>query len=287
MIKHSQNFINNNDIINECFRYVSIPEGGVVIEIGGGKGIITEKLVELFKNIIVVEFDKNLFEVLKKKFMSFSHVQIENTDFLTYPLPKEEFNIIANIPFNITSDIIRKITGEGSDMQHAYLIMQKSAALKFVPEYPGVGTSLLSNLIQIRYSIQYLLTIDRKNFSPQPKHDASLIHFRSKNKSVFLDKKQEELFRDFLCFMFTRSRPFIADAMSALFSRKIVNQILQKSKIKTSSRIKTLQFEEWLLLFRNIDFVSNKKILLVIKGKHKKLINEQRKLQKIHRTRRY
>lgn len=287
MLKHSQNFINNTKILDACFKYVSIPNNEPVIEIGGGKGIITDELIQRFNRVIVIEYDRNFFHILQKKYASCSNVIIKNEDFLIYSLPTECFSIVANIPFNITSDIIRKITGPDSQMQHAYLIMQKAAAQKFVAEKLGAETSLLSNLIQVRYNIHFLVSIHRKNFSPQPKYDACLIHFQQKQRDVFLNKNQEEMFNDFLCYVFNRTKPLVADAMTDILPRKIVNQILQKSKIKADQRIKTLQFEDWLTIFKNIDFISNVKESRTIKGAYHKLLNEQKRLQKIHRTRKY
>jgi 16S rRNA A1518/A1519 N6-dimethyltransferase RsmA/KsgA/DIM1 with predicted DNA glycosylase/AP lyase activity len=287
MLKHSQNFINNTKILDECFKHVSIPGGQLVIEIGGGKGIITDKLMERFEKVTVIEYDNNLFQTLQKKYAPHSKIRIINENFLAYPLPTEDFNIVANIPFNITSGIIRKITGPDSCMQHAYLIMQKAAALKFVAERQGSETSLLSNLIQVRYAIHFLLSINRNNFSPQPKFDASFIHFERKQNNVFLNKDQEETFNDFLCFVFNRTKPIVADAIADILPKKIVNHILQKSKIKLNQRIKTLQFEEWVTIFKNIDFTSNTRAAMIIGGAHRKLIKEQKNLQKIHRTRKY
>jgi 23S rRNA (adenine-N6)-dimethyltransferase len=287
MLKHSQNFINNEKILEECFKHVSIPDNQSVIEIGGGKGIITDKLVERFEKVIVVEFDNNLFQRLHKKYSSHPKVHIQHEDFLNYSLPDENFSIVANIPFNITSDIIRKITGPDSNMQHAYIIMQEAAALKFASEKKESETSLLSNLIQVRYSIWLLLSIHRKNFSPQPKHNASFIHFERKRNDVFANKDQEDMFNDFLCFVFNRSKPFIADALADALSKKETKQILQKSKVQTNRRIKSLPFEEWIAIFKNIDFAQNTKAAGAIKGAYQKLLKEQGNLQKIHRTRKY
>ena len=287
MLKYSQNFINNTKILEECFKYISIPENEPVVEIGGGKGIITDMLLEKFENITVVEFDNNLFQKLQKKYACHPAVQIVHKDFLQHSLPTEKFNIIANIPFNVTANIIRKITGSDSNMQNAYLIMQKEAALKFVTNESKSETSLLSNLIQIRYTIEFLTTVNRRNFSPQPKHDAAFVHFARKQHSIFANEDQEEIFHDFLCFIFNRSKPLINDALVDIIPRKVATQILQKLKIKNNRRIKTLTFDEWLSVFNNIDFTLNESAKSTIRGSYRKLIKEQKGLQKVHRTRKY
>lgn len=172
-------------------------------------------------------------------------------------------------------------------MYNAYLIMQKEAALKFVTDESMSETSLLSNLIQIRYTIKLLTTINRRNFSPQPKHDAAFIHFARKQHNIFVTDDQEEVFHDFLCFVFNRSKPHTNDALADIIPRKVVTQILQKLKIKNNRRIKTLTFDEWLSVFNNIDFTLNERAMLAIKGSYRKLLKEQKRLQKVHRTRKY
>jgi 23S rRNA (adenine-N6)-dimethyltransferase len=286
MLTNSQNFINNKDLVKNCLDLVELDKNEKIIEIGGGTGIITIELLNRFENITVIELDKTLSTQLKTLFSGNKNIEILNQDFLEYQLPKTKFSIISNIPFDITSNIIRKITHKNSQLNKAYLIMQKEAALKFVALRPRAETSLLSNLIQIDYDITYLLDINNKNFTPRPKHDASFICFSKKPLKVFKDIETENSFKDFICYLFDRSRPILIDALSSTLDKKIANTILVKSRINPNLKIKSVSFEEWLRIFNSLTF-TNLKLVKKITGSYKKQLLQQDKIQKVHRTRKY
>jgi 23S rRNA (adenine-N6)-dimethyltransferase len=286
MLSDSQNFINNNDLVKICLDLVELNNKEKIIEIGGGKGIITKELLKRFGKLTVIEFDKALSVRLKKIFLGNKNIEILNQDFLEYRLPNTRFNIISNIPFNITSNIIRKITDKNSQLNKAYLIMQKEAALKFVPINPRDETSLLSNLIQIEYEISYLLDIDKGNFTPRPKYDASFVCFEKKPVRYFKNIQTENLFKDFICYLFNRSRPILIDALTEILNKKIAHMLLKELEIDPKLRIKSVTFKEWLVIFNNLT-LTNLKSTNKIKGSYKKQLLQQNKVQKVNRTRRY
>lgn len=288
MIKNSQNFLNNKEVIEKCLSHTHFPEEELVIEIGGGKGIITRELVKRFNKILVFELDIKLFKNLQDMFNGILKLKVFHKNFLEWELPKENFNIFSNIPFNITSDIIKKITNHDSKLNQAYLIMQKEAIQKYVSiNKKNSETSLLSILIQIRYSIDFLMEINRKNFNPTPNFDAGLISFRRKDYYDFVSKNEENVFMDFICFLFNRSKPFILESFKDLLPKDLALQLLLKNKIDYKKRIKSVSYEEWLKLFKEINFPSNQKILILINGSYQKMIRSQIGINKIHRTRKY
>lgn len=286
MLSNSQNFINNTALVIKCLESTDLPENELILEIGGGKGIITDEIIKKFSNAVVIEYDKDLYNKLKIKYTNNDKVKIVNEDFLKYKLPETGFSIISNIPFNITADILRKITGENSKLNSAYLIMQKDAALKFVSLSKGQETSLLSNLFQTDFKIEYLFDIERKNFSPTPKFDACFVLFERKKISDFKNPNEKDQFKDFLCYIFDRSRPILIDALTEIIQRKTANLILQKLKMDGKQRIKIIQYNEWLLIFNNLD-KSNLKMVKTYSNAYKKLLNKQSGLQKTNRTRKY
>lgn len=287
MLKNSQNFINNQNLINKCFEFIDLPKTEKIIEIGAGKGIMTNELIKRFDNITVFEYDIKLFNTLKEKFKNNDNIKLLNEDFLKSNLPKDKFSIISNIPFNITAEIIRKITNKASNLNKAYIIMQKDASFRFVNNIKDGETSLLSNIIQTNFEINFLLDIPSKNFSPQPKFDAGLVLFEKREKPVFLNINEEKTFLDFLCYLFDRSRPEIIRALNTIVNKKVANQLLERLKIKKNKRIKSVKFIDWVNLFKNIDFRFNTKINILIKDSYRRLLEKQAGLQKTNRTRRY
>ena len=124
------------DIVNAG----DVVAGDVVLEIGPGKGILTKALLHKAKKIIAVEKSKELVDYLKKKFVKETHEEkliIINKDILdfnpkNYGLKTIDYKIIANIPYYITGEILRKFLSEEHQPKHMVLLVQKEVAQRIV-----------------------------------------------------------------------------------------------------------------------------------------------------------
>jgi len=163
-LSDTQNFINNKELVDKLIGFVNFDGISTVIEIGPGRGIIADSLIGKIRDFIAVEYDKKLFLELEKRYKN-QNIKLVNEDFLKFILPDSPFIVVANIPFNITADIIKKLIN--SKMKSAYLIMQKEAGVKYLGA-PSAQSPLLSHFIKIKFEIRKLLDIDRKNYTPNP-----------------------------------------------------------------------------------------------------------------------
>ena len=184
MLSNSQNYINNKELVSKLLGFVDFNEAPLVIEIGPGKGIITDELIKKTSRVIAIEADQKLAHFLKGRYTNTQKLQIVQEDILKYNLPKEPFLIVSNLPFNITADIVRKITAPDSKLKSAYLILQKEAAIKFLGA-PHAHSPLLSHFLQINFSIEQLMLIPSSNYSPRPKFDTAFVSFSRKLNPVF------------------------------------------------------------------------------------------------------
>ena len=130
-LSHSQNFLRDPELVKKLVEKSSLTSEDMVLEIGPGKGIITSVLAKHCKRVLAVEADKNLHLELKGKFSSLTNIEIHHQDFLEFSLPKYEYKVFSNIPFNITADIVRKLFDSENSPTNSYLIMQKEAAEKY------------------------------------------------------------------------------------------------------------------------------------------------------------
>ena len=147
-----------------------------VLEIGAGKGHITKALSDACSKVISYEIDPHLYERLKEQLPD--NVQLYHGDFLKCPLPKEEYQVLANIPFCITTDIVRKLTLTNPIPQGMWLIMEKGAANRFC------GTpmeSLASLMIKPRFDTKIVYHFSRDDFHPAPRVDVVMLRFRRKD----------------------------------------------------------------------------------------------------------
>jgi 23S rRNA (adenine-N6)-dimethyltransferase len=191
--------------------------------------------------------------------------------------------VVSNIPFNITADVVRKITDENSRVCAAYLVMQKEAAEKFVGA-PHAHSPLLSHFLNINFEIKKLTDISRANYSPKPKFDTAFISIVRRISPIF-DLQKSRQFRDFLVYVFERYKPHIKEALKSIMSNLQVKIILNSLNIAEGTEVKEIMFNDWVSIFGTFMKHAPEKSKKIIFGSYKKLLLEQSKLKKINRTR--
>ena len=282
-LSDSQNYINNQQLVNNLLKFVDLESTKTILEIGPGKGIITDVLIKQNKKIIAIEADPKLFSELQKKYANTTNLSLIKADFLKYTTPNKPFTIVSNIPFNITANIVRKITDEQSKLYAAYLIIQKDAAIKFIGA-PHAHSPLLSHILNINFEIKLLTDIDKSNYSPRPKFNTAFVSIKKRKKPVF-DKQKSEQFKDFLVYVFERRKPLVKEALKSVMSNLQVKIILDNLHIPENKEIKKILFTDWVSIFKTFASHAPEKSKIKIYGSYKKLLVEQSQLQKINRTR--
>src|SRR5262245_1964587 len=131
-ISLAQNFLRSPKLVHRLVLMSRIGVSDTVYEIGPGKGIITAALASVAGHVIAIEKDAELVRRLRERFRLVDNVEIVEKDFLDYSFRLiSSCKMFANIPYNCTAQIVRKILDERAFVSEAYLIMQKEAAKKF------------------------------------------------------------------------------------------------------------------------------------------------------------
>jgi len=139
--KHlGQNFLKNKKVALKIISYLEITDNEIIIEIGAGKGELTEFLLEktsLKKSskIIAIEKDKILCEILKEKFKNYSNSEILNSDILKINpqqlgLKNNNYKVIGNIPYYLTGKLLQELLENWPKSKKIILMLQKEVALK-------------------------------------------------------------------------------------------------------------------------------------------------------------
>lgn len=280
----AQNFLNNTDIITAIIRSVDFSMADLIIEIGPGKGIITDALIKKHNRVIGVEIDRVLFLNLEKKYKGVENVSIVHSDFLKYHLPNEKFSIVANIPFNITAEIIRKITDRNSLLQAAYIITEERAAYKFVGA-PYAESPLLAHFLHIHYEVKYLMQINGKNFTPVPNVAVGLISIIKRKVPIF-NNTDEQQFNDLLTYIFVRKGATLKEGLKRVFSNLQTKIIIEQLNLSESILKKKVTFNDWVNIYSSFVKHGSPKSKMIIRGAFEKLGHDKAKLksQLVHRN---
>ncbi len=282
-IKYSQNFLRDIQLVQRLVEKSSIGSNDLVIDIGSGRGIITEILSSRCRKVIAFEADFSLVEKLKQKFSDNSKIQIQAGDFLASRLPSEPYKIFSNIPFNKTADIIRKLLNTPNSPSDSYLIVQKESALKYTGS-PLSKETLFSVTIKPWFELTVEHNFQRTDFDPRPNIEIVLLRIR-KRETPLISENQAKYYKDFVSYAFNRSNPNLKRGLRDVFTSTQFSRITQTLHANESVTPTQLSFDQWLNLFQSfLTLVDNNK-KMVVAGSVAKLEKEQLGLEKVHRTR--
>ena len=193
-----QNFLVDENILNLIVNLGDISSNDTVLEVGPGTGNLTEKILKKKpKKIIVIETDKNLSLVLKKKFND--KVEVVNENILKYnheTYKDKKIIIFGNLPYNISTQILAKwIKTENLDLfcKKFILMFQKEVADRITAKPNTKNYGRLSILSNWKMNIDKIFDIDPSSFNPSPKVKSTvLVFFPKKNYYRIKDPKNLE-----------------------------------------------------------------------------------------------
>lgn len=256
-----QNFLKSKEILDVIIQTANIKDKDVILEIGPGKGILTEKLLEKAKEVIVVEKDNRLIEFLNEKFESdikTKKLKIIEGDILDIDicevLSTLQYKIVANIPYYITGQIIKKFLSEKKQPSDIVLMVQKEVAERIVDK----PESILSLSVKVYGTPKYIKTVKAKHFSPQPKVDSAILLIKNISKDVFVENNiKESDFFDLVKAGFSHKRKYLLNNLETNWilmnkNKEKLKDILEKSDISLKIRAENLSLEDWINILKNI-----------------------------------
>ncbi|MFL5692633.1 MAG: 23S ribosomal RNA methyltransferase Erm [Ktedonobacteraceae bacterium] len=280
-VLYSQNFLKDPCLVASLLHRLDIGSDDVVYEIGPGKGIITEQLALRYKQVVAIEKDPRLSALLLQKFADRPNVTIHSGDFLHYSLPRKPYKVFANIPFNITTAIVTRLTAAEYPPEDAYLTMQKEAAEMFL----GKPHELLRTiLLKPWFEMEIVHRFKRQDFIPVPRVDVVMLRLRKRGPPL-VHSADRQYFRDFVVHIFTNRQPKLGTTLKSIFTRQQLKYVKRELGFDLDVTPTSIPFEQWLNLFGYFKTLGNEWAMQVISGSEKCLIQQQTRLQKIHRTR--
>src|SRR5580700_4577618 len=172
--RFSQNFLRNPTLVETLLSKTNINVADTVYDIGSGKGIITAALTKKSRTVICVEIDPALATKLRENLRDYDNILVYEADFLSLPLPQTPYKVFSNIPFNLSADILRKLTDTHYPPAASYLIVQKEFADKLMPKQDGYN-SQFSILLGVRFEVRIVKQLRQSDFYPRPKVSIALL----------------------------------------------------------------------------------------------------------------
>lgn len=239
---YTQNFLTSRKTINRLLRLTDIGKTDTVVEIGAGKGHITKALLEICGKVVATEIDAGLCASLRGKLAGTANLTLSNRDFLKSPLPLGEYKVFANIPFGITTDIVKKLTQSNNPPLDAWLIMEKGAAKRFCGK---PWESLQSLLLKPFFDTRIVYYFRREDFHPAPGVDVVMLHIAHKTQPEILPQ-HKEAYRDFISHALRHG----LSGKQALLTKRQISTALGLAGLQPIEQSDEVLYVQWLCLFR-------------------------------------
>jgi 16S rRNA (adenine1518-N6/adenine1519-N6)-dimethyltransferase len=243
-----QNFLEDPAVLQEIADAAQIQETDTVLEIGPGLGSLTRYLAAQAKQVVAVEIDEKLLPALKSVLKPYRNVRVVQGDILALSpsaldLP-EDYVVAANIPYNITSALLRHLLASGSRPRRMVLTIQKEVAQRICETPPDM--SLLALSVQVFGKPTVLSRIPPEAFFPAPSVDSAIVRVDIYPEPVIASELLSKFF-ELIKAGFSQKRKMLRNALAAglHISPAEASALLTRAEIDPQRRAETLSLTEW------------------------------------------
>jgi len=245
-----QNFLIDAHALNKIVDSAQLDQQDTILEVGPGMGILTQALAKTVKKVIAIEKDRVMIKILKETLQTHNNVEVIQDNALkfnpaTCHLKPRGYKMVANIPYYLTSPIIRKFLEEQTPPKEMVLMVQKEVAQRICARPPNM--SILAVSVQFYATAKIISYISKNCFWPAPKVDSAIIKI-----TPFETKKEVDAKAFFTVVKagFLQPRKQLANNLSKALkiNRERVNAWLLGNNIRSEQRAETLSVDEWIAL---------------------------------------
>jgi 23S rRNA (adenine-N6)-dimethyltransferase len=241
----SQNFLHDPQLVKKLVGSSSLVKNDLVLEIGPGRGIITEQLIKTCKYTLAVEIDRYWYHFLQNKFGQTKNITLYNQDFLHVKLPSMPYKVFANIPFAIEGKIIRRLIEATNPPTDAYLVMMKELAYRLSAPHK-------ENLFSIMHKPWFVFSIYHHfkptDFTPVPSVQSVMLRF-TKRKEPLLPWKEKTMYQMFIHHGFGQGTPTFYN-LKKRFGHQRVLYVYTRIGINKNTKPSYISLQQWIQLYK-------------------------------------
>lgn len=239
-----QNFLHAPNVISAMVHAGNVSSVSTVLEVGPGKGALTAKLLETSARVIAIEKDDRAIPFLKEKFANNTNFELIHDDILNFDekkLPKG-YILIANIPYYITGEFIRKFLESENPPLRIVVMLQKEVAKRIV----DTKESILSISVKAYGSAKYVTSVPRKFFRPMPNVDSAVLLIENISKNFFREAGiSEKSFFEVLKAGFAHKRKVVIRNLEDKIDKKVLETLWENEKWPRDMRAENIPLHMW------------------------------------------
>lgn len=253
-----QNFLIDDEVIQDIVNGADIEPDDLVIEIGPGLGSMTKLLLEKAKKVICIEFDMKMIKILNDRFIAYDNIELINQDVLKIDfneLIKQEkekgkiknVKVVANLPYYITTPIIMKLLEDNLDLKSITVMVQKEVADRLIEIPSGKNTGAITYTVYYYCKSTKIREVSNTSFIPMPEVTSEVINLELRETPAVQVKNKEAFFK-IIKFAYMQRRKTLLNSLlnSGLFKSKEEGvKILKVLNLKEDIRAENLTIEDF------------------------------------------
>ena len=264
--KLGQNFLADHSAAKRIVDALGDVSNRTVIEIGPGHGMLTDFLVCRARTVIGIELDRVLAAQLRMRYATLKNVEILESDFVTVewtsmvgrrpgplhdlrPTQPETVDIIGNLPYYVTSDIVLRILEEHESIGRAVIMVQREVADRISAEPGSRDYGLLSATAQLFARVENLFTLPPAAFDPPPEVYSSVIRLTMAPRVSEL-QIDPEAFQAMLKLAFAQKRKTLANNLKGRYDDKAIRSALKEAGVRPDARAEALPLDRMAAIYR-------------------------------------
>ncbi len=244
-----QNFLLDPSALGEIVEVGGVTSADTVLEVGAGLGSLTRVLAAAARQVIAVELDERLFPILKEVIAPFTNVTLKQGDILALDpadlVDEPGYLVVANIPYYITSAVIRRLLEARHKPGRLVLTVQREVAERICAK-PG-GMSLLALSVQVYGTPRIVKRIPAGAFYPVPKVDSSTVRVDLYPGGPAIPAEKLDVFFRLIKAGFSQKRKMLRNTLAAglRITPAEAGALLETAGIDPQRRAETVSIEEW------------------------------------------
>ena len=243
-----QNFLQDSNIIRKIVESVAIKDKDTVIEIGPGRGALTDHILQRTQDCHVIEFDRDLVKYWRKRAATCTNLIVHDCDILKFDLnqiidtARQAIKVVGNLPYNISSPVLFHLMQYSERLESQTVMLQKEVVDRMIAD-PGNKTyGRLSVMLQQRYQIDCLFKVPPNAFYPPPKVDSAIAQLTLLSQRTAINDHTQ--FEKLVKQAFSQRRKTLRNTLKKLLTAEQIESL----GIDPSARAETLTVKNFVSL---------------------------------------
>ena len=265
--RYGQNFLVDDDILENIVEVSNITNKDLVIEIGPGLGNLTEYILERAGHTLLVEIDNKMIDVLNDRFKNHSNYTLINQDILRVNIDEivnkiqnennikfNKVKVVANLPYYITTPIIFKLLEDENVINDIIVMVQKEVAERMVAKPNSKDYGILTLMVNYFSNAKIEIIVPNSSFIPQPDVTSAVITL---NKARKYKVNDEKLFFELIHKAFAQRRKKMINSLESNkfnnMSKSDIENLFVKCNLDLNTRAEQLDILDFINIINNIE----------------------------------